>query len=47
VIIESTICSSPADFNTLFCVNKVSLPILLNVAGPTNNTDDVVPPAVF
>jgi hypothetical protein len=46
-MIESTTCSSPADFNILFCVSNVSFPTLLNVAGPTNNTDDVVPPAVF
>lgn len=41
------ICSNPLLFNTLFCVNKVSFPTLLNVGGPITTTDDVIPPAVF
>ena len=47
VICESEMCSNPPPFNTLFWVNNVSLPTLLNVGGPTSNTEDVTPPAVF
>jgi hypothetical protein len=43
VIIDSTTCSSPSDFNTLFFVNNVSFPTLLYVCGPINATEDVIP----
>lgn len=47
VTIESVTCSSPAPFNNLFCVNKVSLPILLNVGGPITKIEEVTPPSVL
>jgi len=43
VIIESLRCSAFALLTNLFVVKLVSLPILLNVCGPINTTDEVTP----